>query len=314
MPKVSVILLSYNHEKYLTKAIESILGQTFKDFELIVIDDFSKDASAKIINDYAQKDNRIRCLFHESNQGIAKSLNEGISISGGEYIAYADSDDIWEKERLEVGVEIMDRSPDVGLLHSESIVIDAEGRPAGQRFSSIYPSHTGKYSGNLFSTLLRGNFVCGSSLLVRRVTTEGIHFNKELKYLNDWLYCLEVSEKNRFYYVSHSLVRYRVHEGNTRFDTLGYAADNLLMLKIIFEKYPEHIKKDREILAELYFGAGCSLCSSGQVKQGRKCLLKSVMISPLHVKAVSAALVSLTGSTWIYNTMTKVYRQAKKKL
>ena len=100
MPKVSIIVPSYNHERYLTQAMESILSQTFRDFELIVIDDFSEDGSTKIISEYAEKDNRIRCLFHKSNQGIARTLNEGMSISGGEYIAYTSSDDIWEKERL----------------------------------------------------------------------------------------------------------------------------------------------------------------------------------------------------------------------
>lgn len=311
MPKVSVIVPSYNHERYLTQAIESILRQTFSDFELIVIDDFSEDGSAKIISEYAKKDDRIRCLFHKSNQGIARTLNEGMPMSRGEYIAYTSSDDIWEKERLEVGVEIMDRSPDVGLLHSESVVIDGDGRLTGQKFNSIYPSPTGKYSGNLFGALLRRNFICGSSILIRRESIEGLRFNEELKYLNDWLFHLELSERNRFYYVSHPLVRYRVHERGTKFDTLGYASDYVLMLKIIFDKYPEHIKKDREALAELYFITGYFLCLSGQVRQGRKYLLKSVMTFPLSVKSVLGALISLPGSTRIFNMLIKVYRQVK---
>ena len=311
MPKVSVIVPSYNHERYLTQAIESILRQTFSDFELIVIDDFSEDGSAKIISEYAKKDDRIRCLFHKSNQGIARTLNEGMPMSRGEYIAYTSSDDIWEKERLEVGVEIMDRSPNVGLLHSESVVIDGDGRLTGQKFNSIYPSPTGKYSGNLFGALLRRNFMCGSSILIRRESIEGLRFNEELKYLNDWLFHLELSERNRFYYVSHPLVRYRVHERGTKFDTLGYASDYVLMLKIIFDKYPEHIKKDREALAELYFITGYFLCLSSQVRQGRKYLLKSVMTSPLNVRSVLGALISLPGSTRIFNMLIKVYRQAK---
>jgi len=311
MPKVSIIVPSYNHERYLTQAMESILSQTFRDFELIVIDDFSEDGSTKIISEYAEKDNRIRCLFHKSNQGIARTLNEGMSISGGEYIAYTSSDDIWEKERLEVGVEIMDRSPDVGLLYSESVVIDTDGRLTGQKFSSIYPSPIGEYSGNLFGALLRGNFICGSSILIRRESIEGLRFNEELKYLNDWLFYLEFSETNRFYYFSHPLVRYRVHERSTTFDTLGYASDRVLMLKIIFEKYSEHIKRDKEALAGLYFITGYTLCLSGQACQGRKYFIKSVMTSPLNVKSVLAALASLPGSTRIFSTLLKVYRQVK---
>jgi len=314
MPKVSVIVTSYNHEKYLTQAIESILRQTFSDFELIVIDDFSKDGSTRIISEYAEKDNRIRCLFHKSNQGIARTLNEGMSTSGGEYIAYTSSDDMWEKERLEVGVGIMDRFPDVGVLYSESVIIDRDGRLTGQKYSSIYPSPTGKYSGNLFGALLRGYFICGSSILARKESIKGLHLNEELKYLSDWLYYLEISERNRFYYDSHPLVEYRVHEGNTKHDTLGYALDYTMMLKIIFEKYPEHIKEDREALAGLYFITGHFLCLSGHVRQGRKYLLKSVKTSPLSVKSVSEALVSLPGSTLIFNTLVKIYGQIKARL
>ena len=311
MPKVSVIVPTYHHERFLAQAIESILGQTFSDFELIIIEDFSEDRSAEIISAYAKNDGRIRCLFHKSNQGIAKSFNDGLSMSRGEYIALASSDDIWEKERLEVGVEIMDRFLDVGLLHSESVIIDSDGRLTGEKFSSIAPSPTGEYSGNLFGALLRGNFICQMSTLIRRESIEGLRFNEELKYVNDWLFNLEFSERNRFYYVSHPLVRYRLHDGNTKFDTLGYASDYVQMLDIIFEKYAEHIKEDREGLAELYFITGFSLCLSGQVRQGRKYLLKSVMTSPLNVKSVLAALASLPGSTWIFSTLLKVYRQIK---
>jgi len=81
--------------------------------------------------------------------------------------------------------------------------------------------------------------------------------------------------------------------------------------RIIFDKYPEHIKRDKEALAGLYFITGYTLCLSGQVSQGRKYLLKSAMTSPLNVKPVLAALASLSGSTWIFSTLIKVYRQIK---
>lgn len=314
MPKVSVILTSYNHEKYLAETIEGILGQTFGDFKLIIIDDFSRDSSTEIITDYAKRDKRISYRFHRNNQGIAKSLNEGITLSGDEYFAYCSSDDIWEKERLEIGLEIMDRSPEVGLLYSEAVVINGEGRLVGRKFNSLYPSPTGKYSGNLFDTLLGRNIICGSSILIRRSSAGGLCFNEELKYLNDWLYYLEFSEKNKFYYISQPLVKYRLHGGNTRLDYLGYARDYLLMLKIISAKYPEQIKEKKETLAELYRNTGYFLCLSGQMRAGRQYLLKSVITSPSNVKSVLAALTSLPGSSLVFNTLTKTYEQIKTRL
>ncbi len=314
MPKVSVILPSYNHEKYLAETIESILGQTFGDFEMIIIDDFSGDSSTEIITDYAKRDKRISYRFHRNNQGIARSLNEGITLSGDEYFAYCSSDDIWEKERLEIGLEIMERSPEIGLSYSEAMVIDEEDKPTGQKFSSLYPSPTGKYSGNLFDTLFGRNIICGSSILIRKSSARGLGFNEELKYLNDWLYYLEVAEKNKLSYITQPLVKYRVHEGNTRLDTSGYARDYLLMLKIISAKYPEQIKENREALAELYYNAGYFLCLRGQVRKGRQYLLKSVISSPSKVKSTLGALISLPGSSFIFNTSAEMYRQIKARL
>jgi len=314
MPKISVVLPSYNHQKYLARTIQGILGQTFGDFELLIIDDFSGDKSREIITGFARRDKRISYQFHKNNQGIARSLNEGISLARGQYIAYCSSDDIWEKDRLKTGLEIMERAPEVGLLYSEAIVIDEEGRPTNKKFSSLYPSPTGKYSGNLFDTLLGGNIICGSSILIRRSSVSGLSFNTELKYLNDWLYYLEVSERNRLFYVSQPLVKYRVHGGNTRLDTMGYARDYLLMLGILFSRYPEQIKKNRKMLAELYYNSGYFLCLSGRVKEGRQYLLESAKTSPLKGKAILAALISLPGSSLAFNAPVKAYGKIKAKL
>ena len=115
-PRVSVIMPAYNVEKYVGEAIESILNQTFTDFEFIIINDGSTDDTAKIINKYAQKDNRIRFINRVDNRGFIASLNECLDVARGEFIAKMDSDDISLPERLKKQVDFLDRNPDVGMV------------------------------------------------------------------------------------------------------------------------------------------------------------------------------------------------------
>ena len=100
-PAISVIMTAYNTEKYIKEAIESILNQTFKDFEFIIVDDGSTDNTRLIIEEYAKKDRRIKILYNKKNLGIVKSLNKAIAIAKGKYIARMDSDDVSKLNRLE---------------------------------------------------------------------------------------------------------------------------------------------------------------------------------------------------------------------
>jgi glycosyltransferase involved in cell wall biosynthesis len=127
-PFVSVVMPVYNGEKYLREAIESILAQTFRNFELIAVDDGSTDGSASILASYRQQDERIVILTHSQNQGIVSALNWGLEIGQGKYIARMDADDISLPERLERQVEFLETHPQVGILGSEAIFMDLQGQ------------------------------------------------------------------------------------------------------------------------------------------------------------------------------------------
>lgn len=116
----------YNSEKYLDAAIQSILKQTFKEFEFIIIDDGSTDKSITVIQKYLN-DKRIRFIKNKKNIGLVKSLNKGIRLSKGEYIARMDGDDISEPQRLEKQVKFLDMHPEIGLLGTQGIVINEKG-------------------------------------------------------------------------------------------------------------------------------------------------------------------------------------------
>lgn len=116
IPRISVLMPAYNSEKYIGEAIESILNQTYADFEFIIINDGSTDNTAKIIKEYAQRDNRIRFINHSKNKGLIGVLNEGLDLCCGEYIARMDSDDISLPTRFEKQIEYMDAHPECGVL------------------------------------------------------------------------------------------------------------------------------------------------------------------------------------------------------
>lgn len=128
MPMVSVVMSVYNEEQHVSQAMESILNQTFNDFEFIIVNDGSVDKTYEIIERYAEKDKRVRVINHEKREGQAKSLNDGIKIAKGKYIARMDADDISLPERLEKQVKFMGSHPEVGVLGTYYKEIDNSGK------------------------------------------------------------------------------------------------------------------------------------------------------------------------------------------
>lgn len=135
-PKVSIIMPVYNRGRYLRQAIESVLSQTFQDFELILVDDGSTDNSRAIIKEYPEKDKRIRYAFHEKNRGVSAARNTALSMAQGEWIAIIDSDDAWHPERLEKLLEIIEEG--VFVTDDMLLCFDREGSliPYKRHFAS----------------------------------------------------------------------------------------------------------------------------------------------------------------------------------
>ena len=125
MPKISVIMPAYNAEKYIAQAIESILGQTYGDFELIIINDCSQDRTEEIVLSY--DDPRIIYLKNEQNLGVAKTLNRGLEVAKGRYIARMDADDIAMLERFAKQIAFLDSNADVAVLGTNVEIFNEEG-------------------------------------------------------------------------------------------------------------------------------------------------------------------------------------------
>jgi glycosyltransferase involved in cell wall biosynthesis len=308
MPKVSIIMLSYNYGRYISEAIDSVLSQSYPDYELIIIDDCSDDGSDSIIREYASKDDRIKFFINPKNRGIASSFNSGLDKCTGEYIGYISSDDIWERNRLEAGVSILDTRPDIHYVYSNLSIIDDNGMLTGQTVNDLYYNPRGKYSGNVFDKLIKGNFICFSCLLVRSKTITGININPDLKYMNDYQFFLEISERGNFHYIDAVLARYRVHPRSTNLDKIGYIKDYIRLVEIMKYKYKDYLDKNRRVLADHYVIIGYMLCGTGDLKEGRKYLQKAMHVFPPNIKALGASVVSLFGKG-VFNKTAQIYQR-----
>jgi len=173
----------YNGERYLQESVESILNQTFPDFEFIIIDDGSTDSSGEILQDYAQRDNRIR-VVSRTHLGLAESLNRGISLARGEWIARQDADDISDHDRLRSQVEFLQANPTVGILGTVVKIIDKEGNVVG------IIEHELK-NGDIRFRLLRDNSLTHGSVMFSRSVFEKVGgYDEDIEYTQDYdLWC-----------------------------------------------------------------------------------------------------------------------------
>lgn len=206
MPKVSVIIPAYNAMTYLPATLENVLGQTFTDFEVLVIDDGSSDCTAAWVGQI--QDRRVR-LISQANQGMCAARNQGIALAQGEYIAFLDADDLWHPTKLAKQVRCLDECPDVGLVYTWTALIDREGRPTGRLFAS----HA---EGDVWQQLVQHNITeSGSSPMVRRSCFETVGvFDPDLPHAGDWDMCLRIAACYPFQVIKEPLVYYRQYSNS----------------------------------------------------------------------------------------------------
>lgn len=220
MPKVSVILTSFNHAKYILEAIDSALNQTFTDFELIILDDCSSDNSWDLINQYS--DPRIKAFRNEVNKGPVEELNKAISaVASGKYIAIHHSDDVWEPDKLGKQVAFLETHSEVGAVFTNALAIAEDSSPLSDEqhyYSNIFdqPSRTRHEWLRFFFS--RGNALCHPSVLIRKACYEDCGlYRYGLAQLPDFDMWIRLCLKYEIYVLPEKLVRFRVrdNEANT---------------------------------------------------------------------------------------------------
>jgi len=259
LPRVSIVLPTYNGAKYIRKSVDSCLNQTYKNIELIIVDDASIDETRDIIKSY--KDNRIKYIKNEENLGLSKSLNKGFSQSSGEYLTWTSDDNFYSEEAIGLMAEKLNIYKKIDFVYADYYIIDENG------------NFVRKINVGPIKELDRTNCI-GPCFLYRRKIYEKIgDFNPEIVVVEDYEYWLRVREKFRMKRINSYLYYYRQHKES------------------LSNKYGLEITEDiNEIIRDGYISLSTKYCLEGEklyykndYSRAKKLFIKSLLLNPFNL-------------------------------
>jgi glycosyltransferase involved in cell wall biosynthesis len=234
MPLISVIIPVYNAEKTIRETIESVLNQTLTDFELIIVNDGSQDATLEVI--FSIQDPRIK-VFSYANAGVSASRNRGIIQATGEYISFIDADDLWTPDKLEAQFNALKEHPEAAVAYSWTDWIDESSQLIG---AGVHQTA----SGNVYGKLLLGDFIgSGSNPLIRKqALVEVGGFNESLVHAEDWDLWLRLAAGYHFIAVPFPQVLYRKSIDSASMNVLNMEVGSLKVIERAYAQAPDSLK------------------------------------------------------------------------
>jgi len=248
MPIVTVVMPCYNHERFVSEAISSILHQTVSDIELIVVDDGSSDNSNRHIESIA--DPRVKHIPLARNVGASEATNIGIRASRGRYIAICNSDDVWVQTKLEKQVSVLGSCSEISAVFSDVSWINDEGQTLEVSqlpwYHNVFRRATPSRSELLRLLVEEGNFLCHPSLLIRREVYGKIGlYNNSLRQLPDLDMWVRFAQTHSLLIMPDKLVQFRIHNNNTSGDGSGKQArtwaEHELICRAFFRTVPDTV-------------------------------------------------------------------------
>ena len=294
-PEVSVIMAVYNAFPYLEESIDSILKQSFSNFEFIIIDDGSNDGSSEILESYALIDNRIRLIKQEENRGLVNALNKGIGIAKGKYIARMDADDISYNYRLAKQVTYIKKNKSVVLLSGSFDYISTKGNIIKRK--KVITSH-----GELLSSLIyKGNQFCHPCAMMKRkaVVDLGGYRAFENNFAEDYDLWLRLSEVGQVANIATPLLAYRVHNNQISHKNLFFQRRSAEICKNLAHQRRnngcedlaqaiEFIDRNKKVLMEMvasdYIFWSAMYYRRGDIFHSSLLLLKAITYAPFSLK------------------------------
>lgn len=215
MEKIDILLATYNGEKFVKEQIESILNQTYENFNLIISDDASTDNTLNILEEYEKKDTRIKVFKKEKNEGLINNFEFLLKNVTSDYFMFSDQDDIWKKDKIEKSINKL-KEKNSGLVYTDLEIVD-------EKLNVIYPSYW-KYKQiykkiikyNNFEALYLNNFVTGCTILAKsKYIKDILPLPRNSKFvLHDYWTALIISAKDKISYVEEPTIQYRQHKNN----------------------------------------------------------------------------------------------------
>lgn len=298
MPKVSIIIASYNSADYVGDAIDSVLSQTYSDYEIIVVDDGSTDETVLRLTPYRD---RITYVYHD-NRGVSATRNAGVSASTGQYLAYLDADDTFLPNKLASQVDLLDRQPDLGLVAGGWRYVDKQRRI----LEEVYP--WSDYGEITFPKLLRRGLAPIHAVLMRRSWFEGIcGFDTRFGQCADRDFWYRLSLAGCPMAWTPAIVcEYRIHGANMslkvkqHYDELVSVIDSLFTKQGIPDRY---LNQPSPLYAEIRLAETGRLYAIGDVSGAQDCLREAVRLDPRLVAHGDTRLVEHIG-WWRQNVWT----------
>jgi glycosyltransferase involved in cell wall biosynthesis len=272
-PKVSVIIPAYNAMKFLPETLESVLNQTFSDFDVFIINDGSSDNIIEWATEI--QDSRVK-LISQENKGLAGARNTGITKSQGQYIAFIDADDLWEPTKLERQVHAFELNPELGLVDTYVSMVDTQNQ-------FLYIAGASYQEGNVLRRAIEENLVmCGSSAMINRQCFEKVgFFDQTLRGAEDWNMWARIALHYPFKVVEEPLVRYRNHPNSMSQDWQLMKTETTKAIEKVFELVPPElawVKQRTFARANLYVAKIAK--SGGNYQQSLQYCLQAFSCSP----------------------------------
>jgi glycosyltransferase involved in cell wall biosynthesis len=223
-PLVSMIVVCYNHARFVLETLDSVEAQTYTNTELVIIDDCSTDDSVAVIERWLRQTGTVATFIrHERNMGVCRTLNDALAVTKGKYISMIASDDLWLPEKIEQQVEIMESQPDdVGVLYSDAFQIDANGQCDRALFLSRCWNFDKMPEGKLLDILVQMNFIPGPTTLIRRSCYDKVGLYDEALLYEDWDMWMRIARHYSFVYAPEPSAKYRIHAASFCGDRKGF--------------------------------------------------------------------------------------------
>jgi glycosyltransferase involved in cell wall biosynthesis len=284
MPRVSAIVPAYNAARYLKATIESVRSQTYDDWELIVVDDGSTDDTRLVVQSYAPALGMKLRYIYQPNRGLPAARNTAIREARGEFIGILDADDVWLPARLERGVALMDRSPEVGLVHAKIARIDVGGAVIGVPVFPPRKYQSGKIAIHLLTR--RARIACPTVLFRRRCLETSGFFDEAMGATEDRDLWFRIAEHFEVAYIDEILAYSRATPGSMTSDS-----DRMLKWQLFFvhKHYNRHAcgwATLHRALGQIYREQGDVLFSRGRVSESIGHYSRSLFYNPLNLKNV----------------------------
>lgn len=278
MPRVSVVVPFHNRINWLSEAIQSVLDQTYNDFELLLIDDGSDEGlSPQMI-----ADSRIRYV-RQSKKGASAARNSGIDVATGEYVAFLDSDDLFVPTKLEKQVAYMEAHPEVLLTHTSYQRMTATGE-------DLEIMHSGKFSGRINRHLVFNCAIATPTVMVRRSALGGrARFEESLMVGEDIVLWLTLAIRSKIVWIDDPLTRVRMHGQNAALDEAAQLSSQTGIIKFVIDENPElRSALSRWSLASLYLDVAHFYLQRNDRKNFYEYLKRALVTWPLNPLALYA--------------------------